>query len=194
MNIKLNQRFGKLLLELTLIVVGALLALGFTEWQEDRERERLARDLMVNIQAELVTNMETLTSLLPYHQAMYARMGELLVQLDQTDTWTFPPDDYRGVEAAKLLSSAQDAAIVAQVFPTFGADTIQSLSQVGALISEYRRNQSTFGLATLQTDFGDGERYLRLLQFWFDDLVRSESELLEAIEQALENIEQYLEA
>ena len=50
-----------LALEVFSIVLGVLLALGLSEWADDRENHRLAKSALLNISKEISSNLETLT-------------------------------------------------------------------------------------------------------------------------------------
>ena len=49
-----------LALEVFSIVLGVLLALGFSEWADERQNQTLANSALLNIRREVVSNLDTL--------------------------------------------------------------------------------------------------------------------------------------
>ncbi|MEM9305349.1 MAG: hypothetical protein AAGE01_24790 [Pseudomonadota bacterium] len=180
---------ARLAVELTLICAGALLALAFDEWREQRELDNRAGAMLEQIAAEFRTNHERISAVVDYHREMADVMNELARQLADDGQWNFPPEGYGGVQVPTLLTASVEAATMAQVVPRFPPDVIREISEVTTQIRKYERDAQNYGLATLQTDFANGTRYLRLLNFWLESMARSEVELLESIDTALASIE-----
>ena len=62
---KYSRSLKTILIEVFSIVLGVMLALGVSEWQQEREYAQLADTALANVARELESNLEVLTRITP---------------------------------------------------------------------------------------------------------------------------------
>ncbi len=188
------RRGRSLVVEFVLIVTGVLLALAVDEWREEAERDRLARQVLVNVADELRASLDALDGLIPYKETMLPRLAASLEAITAEGRWTFPPEGYEGIRDPELTVAAYESALLTGVLPRLEADTVRSLARVDRLREDMNRTNERQAAELLQTDFTDGERYLRLVQLRFQDGLAHERRLREAMAEALADVEMEIES
>jgi len=184
-----GRRGVNLLVEFVLIVTGVLLALAVDEWREEAERDRLARQVLVNVAEELSESIATIDGSVPYKEAMLPKLDRALQAITTEGRWTFPPEGYEGIRDPELTVAAYESALLTGVLPRLRADTVRSLARVDQLREDMARTNERQAQELLQTDFSDGERYLRLVQLRFTDGLAQERRLRAAMAEALTRVE-----
>lgn len=149
------------LLELGLIVVGALLALALEDWQEARERTERDRVMLTMVSAELSANAERLSEDSRYHNAMLAPIMQSVRRMRQEGLFGLP-EGWQGVRPIILTSAAYELALQNGTLARVPAKAALQLAEAYEQLDALERSRANVQLVTLQTDFQDGPRYLRL--------------------------------
>jgi type II secretory pathway pseudopilin PulG len=180
--------FGRILFDMALVIVSVLLALALGNWREDREKATLTRNVLAVLAQEIATNRKAIDDMLDYQDRMTAAFRDANLQFQKTQEFRFP-EEARGRSAAVRFSrAAYDSALTSQVLPRIGIDTVLKLSAVYAEQDAYADQLRTYANATIQTDFSDGSRYLRLLSNEYAQLAESERRLQPMLAAAAEAI------
>ena len=168
---------GAPLLELALIIVGALLALALEDWADEREKTERARTLLQLVVAEIETNHERLTKEIDYHRAMRLPIQQTVVELRDNNRFTLP-EGWQGTRPIQLTRTAFELAVTSNALARLPAPTALEIADVYETMRRMEVAHNNNSLVTLQTDFTDGDRYLRLLSQAIDQEVRRSETLL----------------
>lgn len=156
-----RSRPGGLLLEFTMIIVGAFLALALDDWRDRQERDERDQAVLVQVAAELAANGERLETESRYHRAMVGPIGEARQRMIDTGEFGFP-EGWVGSQPILLTRTAFDVAVMNGVLARVPPETALSLARVYELGERGAVRRNNVSLATLQSSFTDGVRYLRL--------------------------------
>ena len=167
---RLRARAG-VFFEFGLIIVGALLALALDDWRENAERAERDRVVLELVSTEMAANRSLLETGSTYHEDMMGPITESAARMVSDNVFSVP-EGWTGVQPILLTRSAFDLAVNSGVLARMPADASLALSQVYEAMDDAERRRNNIQLVTLQTDFTDGVRYLRLQQ----EGVRSELE------------------
>ncbi|MFS2318475.1 hypothetical protein RMQ97_11100 [Maricaulis sp. D1M11] len=77
---------GRALIEAGLIVFAVVLGFIVNEWREDVADRRAAREAMSRVVAEIESNITQLERVATYHEAVAARIGDRLAEIDASET------------------------------------------------------------------------------------------------------------
>ncbi|MEM7610620.1 MAG: hypothetical protein AAF270_03005 [Pseudomonadota bacterium] len=181
------------LLELALIVVGAMLALALEDWQEERERVERARELLTLVSAEMQSNLQRLEQRVTYHRDMRQPILDSAAMMRNEAVFSLP-DGWQGSKPIVLTKTAFELAASSNALVMLPPATALQLAEVydEVALTEVRRNNTA--LVTLQTDFSDGIRYLRLLVVAIDIEVTAAETLVPALGDAIDVLDAELEA
>ncbi len=155
-----RRRAGGLLLEFAMIILGALLALALDDWRDQQERDERDQAVLVQLTAELVANEQRLAQESQYHRDMAAPLQESYDRMADEGEFRMP-EGWTGYQPIILTRTAFDVAVMNGVLARVPPETALALGRVYEVAerSEVRRNN--VGLATIQTSFRDGVRYIR---------------------------------
>ena len=181
-----KTRAFPLLIELFVVMVGVLAALAFDEWREEQQREELLVNVLNGLLVETRNNLQATTDVVEYHARLRDVFDEYANRLEETGEWQYPEEAYGGMRLAELSDAAYQSGLMTGLLPLVHYDTLEAMSRVYGRIAAYGRDNERYALATLQTDFRNGSRYLRILNFHFSALADSETLLIEEI-RALED-------
>lgn len=170
--------FGRILFDMALVVVSVLLALGLGNWREDREKAALTRNVLSVLAQEIESNRKAIDDALPYQDRMALAFREATERFQKTGEFRFPEEAIGKPAAVRFSRAAYDSALVSQVLPRIGVDTVLKLSALYAEQDAYADQLRNYASATLQTDFADGSRYLRLLSNEYAQLAETERRIL----------------
>lgn len=188
--IRASQRtFRQMALEVFSIVLGVLLALAVSEWQEDRSNAEKARVAMSNIRAELQSNLELLKTIHPNNSQVVASITS---------------DEIENAEDAMIVPGVQMRSSAWQTLSSTGLanfvdyDKLIELSQLYSMIDVYKQtawgfinaNMSLVATATALDRSVDNDRFSENFLGFFQMLVQVEEVLIEAHENAIRSIDQ----
>lgn len=179
------ERHGwqRLAFEVFLLVASAMLALGVNDWNNDRERARLAQRVLVELKSEIAQNREAIDGVLPYHETMRERFHASREALAKGEAWEYPAE-FEGLNQILFQRTAYDAALQSQTLPHLESATLSALSALYTQQDEYTQNLRLYAAATLQTDDKDSRRDLRLTENCFKQMASSEKRLVTLLDKA----------
>jgi hypothetical protein len=118
-------------LEVFTIVLGVLLALGVSEWQEDRNTLERTEAALRNVHNELASNLELL-------EYVHSNNAELIIKL--TENSDAVGQDSQFLPALQISDSAWQTLGTTGLSGRIDIDLMVSLSQTYSLIDVYRRS------------------------------------------------------
>lgn len=178
-----------LALEVFSIVLGVLLALGLSEWAEEREHQILAKSALLNISNEISSNLETLTLI---HENNVQTVNSITAQ-SKSDA-----DESRSIiPGIQLQETAWETFLETGLSGYVNYDTILTLSkmyamqrvykQTGMQVSESAMNAAAYSaaLGTTLDEYHFQEQFIGYFQL----LTQIESQLLNSYKVALDTID-----
>lgn len=189
------ERHGwkRLVFEVFLLVASAMLALAVNDWNNDRERDKLAHRVLEELKLEVAQNRESIDSTLDYHEKMTAGFHASLDALAKGETWNYP-DTFEGLRQILFQRTAYDSALLSQTLPHLRPGTLSALSALYTQQEEYTQNLRLYAAATLQSDNKDSRRDLRLTEHCFKQMAASERRLVSLMDRAAGAIDAELKA
>jgi hypothetical protein len=178
----------RLVLEVFSIVLGVLLALAVSQWQEKRSNHERAGMALANVRAELQANLQLLEYIYPNN----ARVIEGIAKEQSDDN-----EDETVIPGVQMRSSAWQTLSTTGLANYIEYDILIELSQLYSMIDVYRQTaysfiSSTMNLAAVVTALDssvDNERFSKNFLAYFQMLVQIESTLIEAHQKAIESID-----
>ncbi len=184
-----SRSASALALEVFSIVLGVLLALGLSEWADDRENHRLAQSALVNVSREIGSNFETLTII---HANNLATVDALTAQPESAadESGSFIP----GIQ---LQETAWEAFLATGMSGYVNYDTILELSKMYALQRVYKQtgmqmSESAMNATAYATALGttvDEHHFQAQFIGYFQLLTQIEVQLLDSYIDALDKID-----
>ena len=183
-----QRTFRQMALEVFSIVVGVLLALAVSEWQEDRNNTEKARVALANIRAELQSNLDLLEVIHPNNSKVVKSISS-----DEIDS----ADDATVVPGVQMRSSAWQTLASTGLSNFIDYDKLIELSQLYSMIDVYKQtaygfinaNMSLVATATAMDRSVDNERFAENFLGFFQMLVQIEAVLIEAHKNAIQSID-----
>lgn len=184
------ERHGwkRLLFEVFLLVASAMLALGVNDWNNDRERQKLAHRVLEELKLEVTQNREAIVSTLDYHEKMSKGFHATLEALAKGEPWEYPAE-FEGLRQNLFQRAAYDSALLSQTLPHLKPGTLSALSALYTQQEEYTQNLRLYAAATLQSDDKDSRRDLRLTENCFKQMAASERRIVTLMERAASAID-----
>jgi hypothetical protein len=178
----------RMALEVFSIVLGVLLALAVSEWQEDRNNAQKAELALANVRAELQSNLGLLEIIYPNN----SRVVEGITS-DEDDV----SDDEVVIPGVQMRSSAWQTLATTGLGNFIDYDLLLELSQLYAMVDVYKRtaysfidaNMNVAAIATAMNNEVDNERFSENFLEFFQMLVQIEAALINGHEQAIESID-----
>jgi hypothetical protein len=178
-----------LVLEVFSIVLGVLLALGLSEWAEDREHQALAQSALLNISNEINSNLEMLAII---HENNVQTVTSISAA-SESDV-----DESRSIiPGLQLQEAAWETLLASGLSGYVNYDTILLLSemyaiqrvykQTGMQVSESAMNAAAYA-AVLRTDL-DEYHFQRQFIGYFQLLTQVETQLLRSYRVALDSLD-----
>ena len=169
----------KALLEIFSIVLGVLLALGVSEWQEDRRESELAAIALENVRIELESNRTTLEAI---HQ-----INTKTIEVARLDAESVQDgEDRQFIPGLQVSSAAWDAFLSAGISNYIDYDLVLALSnayagqgvykQTGMLLVQASMNISV--MATVQKVDVDEQVFQKQFMSYFEMILSMEESLL----------------
>jgi len=182
-----SRTLGKIALEVFSIVLGVLLALGVSEWQEQRNNEHRARLALANVKAELEGNLRLLEIINPNN----AKVVESIASEQANDS-----EDATVIPGVQMRSSAWQTLSATGLGNYVDYALLIELSQLYAMIDVYRQTafsfiRSNMGMAATATALGnriENDRFSQNFLVYFEMLVQIEAALIEAHKSVIESI------
>ncbi len=178
-----------LALEVFSIVLGVLLALGLSEWADDRENHRLAKSALLNISKEISSNLETLTLI---HENNVQTVNAITAQSESNadKSQSFIP----GIQ---LQETAWEAFLATGMSGYVNYDTILELSKMYAIQRVYKQTgmqmtESAMNATAYATALGttvDERHFQEQFIGYFQLLTQIEVQLLDSYQDALGRID-----
>jgi hypothetical protein len=181
------RTLGQIALEVFSIVLGVLLALGVSEWQEKRNNTERAGVAVANVRAELESNLKLLEIIHPNNALVAERIAS--GEGDSEDESTFIP----GVQ---IRSSAWQALGSTGLGNFVDYEILIELSQLYSIIDVYRTTSYSFissnmnmaATATALDTTVDSERFSQNFLTYFQMMVQIEEVLIDAHKSAISKI------
>jgi len=170
-------------------VLGVLLALGLSEWANDRENHRLAKLALLNISKEISSNLETLTLI---HENNVQTVNAITAQSESNadESQSFIP----GIQ---LQETAWEAFLATGMSGYVNYDTILELSKMYAIQRVYKQtgmqmSESAMNATAYATALGttvDERHFQEQFIGYFQLLTQIEVQLLDSYLDALNRID-----
>ena len=176
-----------ILVEVGSIVLGVLLALGVSEWAQQRDREEQAENALRNVAQELRWNLDLL-------ERLHTNNAATLRLLDEA----VEDDDAEGniVPGLQLRETAYQTLVTTGIANYIGFDRVLSLSETYSMQGVYKHigrqlAEAAMAMAAHASALGtevDNQHYQRQFRPYFDMLVAAEELLLGSYRDALQEL------
>ena len=184
----------KALLEIFSIVLAVLLALGVSEWQEDRRESELAAIALENVRMELESNRTTL-------EVIHENNTKTIDAAKLDDASTQDGEDQQFIPGIQVRSVAWNALLSAGISNHIDYDLVLALSNIYAIQGVYKQtglsmvdaSMTMSAMATVQQVEVDSQRFQEQFMGYFEMILRMEEALLEGYGDVLVLIEEKTE-
>ena len=186
-----SRTLGQIALEVFSIVLGVLLALAVSEWQEKRSNQERAGVALVNVRAELKSNLELLEYIHPNNSQVVAEIASGETSSDEDATI---------IPGVQMRSSAWQTLGSTGLSNFVDYELLIELSQLYAMIDVYRKTGYSFitsnlnmaATATALDSSVDNDRFSQNFLSYFQMLVQIEAVLIETHQKAMDTVDQAL--
>ena len=184
---KYSRSFKTILIEVFSIVLGVMLALGVSEWQQEREYAQLADTALANIARELESNLEVLTVI---HENNAETIALAQADADDPDAST---EDRQFIPGVQMRSTAWEALLSSGLSNHIEYQLLLSLSEIYSSQGIYRQmglqiveaSMSMAAMATVNQTELDNEVFQEQFGSFFNMLLQMEETLLEGYEETI---------
>jgi len=184
-----SRTLGQIALEVFSIVLGVLLALGVSEWQEKRNNTERAGIAVANVRAELESNLKLLEIIHPNNALIVESI--MSGEEDSQDGNTFIP----GVQ---IRSSAWQALGSTGLGHFVDYEILIELSQLYSMIDVYRTtsygfissNMNMAATAAALDTAVDNKRFSQNFSTYFQMMMQIEEILIDAHKNAISKIDE----
>jgi len=184
-----SRPVGRIALEIFSIVLGVLLALAVSEWQEQQNNKERAATALGNVRAELQSNLDLLNIIYPNN----SRVVEAISSGENANS-----EDEMVVPGVQLRSSAWQTLTTTGLGNYIDYDLLVGLSQLYAMIDVYRQtaysvisaNMNMSATATALGSSIDNDLFSKNFLAYFQMQVQIEAALLDEHQNAIETIDQ----
>lgn len=187
---KYPRSLKTILIEVFSIVLGVMLALGVSEWQQEREYAQLADTALANVAWELKSNLEVLTRI-------HENNAET-IELSETDTddASAPSEDRQFIPGVQVRSTAWDTLLSSGLANHIDYKLLLSLSEIYSKQGIYRQmglqiveaSMSMASMATVNRTEVNNEVFQEQFGSFFNMLLQMEEALLEGYEETLASL------
>lgn len=170
------------------IVLGVMLALAVSQWQEDRDRQEQAEIALENIERELRWNLDLLTRVHENNTATIASMDEVDPESDEERSL---------IPALQLRETAYQTLLSAGIANFVEYELVLSLSeaysmqgvykQIGQQLSEAAMNMAAY--ATVAGTTIDNQKFQEQFRAYFEMMVSAEAQLLKTYGKTLADLD-----
>ena len=187
-----SRTLGQIAMEVFSIVLGVLLALGVSEWQEKRNNIERAGVAVANVRAELESNLKLLEIIHPNNSLIVESI--MSGEEDSQDENTFIP----GVQ---IRSSAWQTLGSTGLVNFVDYETLIELSQLYSMIDVYRTtsygfissNMNMAATATALDKAVDNKQFSQNFYTYFQMMMQVEEVLIDAHKNAISKIDELYE-
>lgn len=187
---KYPKSLTTILIEVFSIVLGVMLALGVSEWQQEREYAQLADTALANVAWELRANLEVLTRI---HENNVETIE--LSEAEDNDQ-SAPPADRQFIPGVQVRSTAWDTLLSSGLANHIDYKLLLSLSEIYSSQGIYRQmglqiveaSMSIAAMATVNRTELDNEVFREQFGNFFNMLLQMEEALLEGYEETLASL------
>ena len=170
----------KTLLEIFSIVLAVLLALGVSEWQEDRRESELAAIALENVRIELESNRTAL-------ETIHRNNTKTIEAAKLDDESAQDGEDRQFIPGIQVSSAAWSAFLSAGISNYIDYDLVVALSNAYAIQGVYKQtglslveaSMSISAMATVQKVDVDSQSFQEQFMSYFEMILRMEASLLE---------------
>jgi hypothetical protein len=183
-----TQSIRTVAVEVFSIVLGVMLALGVSDWQEQRDRQEQAEIALDNIERELRWNLDLLTR-------VHANNAATIEAMDEEDPNS--DEDRNLIPALQLRETAYQTLLSAGIANFVEYELVLSLSeaystqgvykQIGRQLSESAMNMAAY--ATVAGTTIDNQNFQEQFRAYFEMMVMAETQLLKAYEKTLSDLD-----
>jgi hypothetical protein len=182
------QSIRTVAVEVFSIVVGVMLALGVSEWQEQQDRQEQAEIALENIERELRWNLDLLTRVHANNTATIEAMDEEDPESDEERS-LIPALQLRETAYQTLLSSGianfVEYELVLSLSESYSMQGVYK--QIGQQLSEAAMNMAAY--ATVAGTTIDNQNFLEQFRSYFEMMVMAETQLLKIYGKTLSDLD-----
>jgi hypothetical protein len=183
-----GKSIRSMILEVSSIVLGVLLALGVSEWQEQREKDELATIALGNIHRELQAN-----------QVLLGKIHDNNILTMKLSTNDEDGEENQFIPGVQVRSAAWETMLSSGISSHVNYLLLFELSEVYSMQSVYREtgmklldaSMSMSAMAAVNQVDVDSDHFLSQFQNYFDMLLAMEERLLEIYENTLEKTKSF---
>ncbi len=178
-------------LEVLSIVFGVLLALGVSEWAEEREKNELAEIALVNVTNELTYNLEVMVRVSENNQKTFELMKQNLdTELDDSE------EDGQFIPGVQIRATAWEALLSSGIANYLDYSTLLALAEIYSMQSIYKEmgmkivdaSISMAAMATVSSVEIDNRQFQAQFFPTFSMLVEMEKSLLVSYQETLDQL------
>jgi hypothetical protein len=172
------SRAGPVLAEVSLIVVGVLLALAVDSWREREAQAATLQSLLSQVADEVRSNRAASAAAIAFHrkaEAQYAAASDLLREEGRFEQ---PEVAAEGARELRLSDAAFQALLNSSVVDQLPPDVLIKLSAAYQEQERYTARNQVYFATVLATDLMDGFRFFRLNQYWAAEMAEGEARLV----------------
>lgn len=170
-----------------MIIIGALMALALDDWRDKEEREARDQIIIEQLVAELDANRSRLESEVVYHRDIIGPIREAGQRLANENAFALP-EGWEGTKPILLTRTAFDLSVMTGALARLPPEWALDLSRAYESASRGQRLRENINLATVQTSFNDGARYLRLQEEAIRVELQTAETLIPLLRQASEQL------
>ena len=167
-----------------------MLALGVSEWQQEREYAQLADTALANVARELQSNLEVLTRI---HEN---NVETIELSAAGADDQSGPSEDRQFIPGVQVRSTAWDTLLSSGLANHIDYKLLLSLSEIYSMQGIYRQmglqiveaSLSMASMATVNRIEVDNEVFREQFDSFFKILLQMEEALLEGYEETLASL------
>ena len=183
-----GKSIGSIILEVSSIVLGVLLALGVSEWQEQREKDELAKIALGNIHIELQAN-----------QIILSKIHDNNIETIKLSANGEDGEDALFIPGVQVRATAWDAMLSSGISSHVDYLLLLELSEVYSMQSIYREtgmklveaSMSMSAMAAVNQVDVDNDHFMSQFLSYFQMLLLMEESLLKGYEVALDKTDRF---
>ncbi len=191
-----SRNLGSLALEVFSIVLGVLLALGVSEWQEEREKSELAETALNNVRLELQANKEIISRVHENNQATIATVLAAAEEEDVEEVEEVEEEARTLIPGVQVRATAWETLLSTGVSNYIEYEMLLALSETYSMQSVYRQtgmklvdaSMTMAALATINQTEIDNRSMQEQFMNYFNMLLLMEETLLGSYDNSLEQL------
>ena len=178
-------RQPSLFLELIVVVLGVILALGAEEYWAEQERMRLIKQNLKAVQAELEANAAQIKVSYDYHIVAGPKSFAALDFIEKTGSYA-DASWYNGFQVPLLRHAAFDTALQMGVWAETEVPVTAAVNEAYACFERIEKTADSYQQALAGTRRSDGTRFFNVIGFAYSQLSTNEERCIDAITVAQE--------